>query len=524
MNKFNINQMTLEEKIGQLFMFGFDATVPNDHAIKLIRDYKVGNVILFARNIKTPEQLFQLNMNLQKLAYEHIGIPLFISIDQEGGMVTRILEGGTFFPGAMTIAASNHVENAYMVGKHMGEELKAYGINMNLAPVLDVNNNPKNPVIGVRSFSDDPKVVSEYGIAFMEGLQESIIATGKHFPGHGDTHVDSHLALPKVLYGMERLNEIELVPFKKAINKGIKAIMSSHIDFPALTEQGLPTTLSKKCMTDFLRGELGFEGLIVTDGMQMKAIQDHYTTVGGSLMALEAGANLVCICHSEELQIEATKRIYEAVVHNELSIDLINERVCRVLRYKSELETPNFNLQYEAIKDIVENIQTKQFAYQVVEDAATLVKGSPLQVKDHAIFVGILPKATTIADETDGEHHLIKDIKRDLPHLDTLVISINPDIDEINHVVKKCKAYEQVILTTLNANIYQNQIKLINELVTNNNELHVISMRNPYDLFYTKQIENNVCLYEYTPNSIKVLLNYLKGDVPLLGKLPVHYE
>lgn len=524
MNKYDINQMTLEEKIGQLFMFGFDATVPNDHAIKLIRDYKVGNVILFARNIKTSEQLFQLNMNLQKLAYEHIGIPLFISIDQEGGMVTRIFEGGTFFPGAMTIAASNNIENAYLVGKYMGQELKAFGINMNLAPVLDVNNNPKNPVIGVRSFSDDPKMVSTYGVAFMEGLQESIIATGKHFPGHGDTHIDSHLALPKVSYGMERLNEVELVPFKHAINKGIKAIMSSHIDFPALTENGLPTTLSKKCMTDFLRIELGFEGLIVTDGMQMKAIQDNYTTVGGALMAIEAGANIVCICHSEELQIEATKRVYEAVIHNELSIDLINDRVCRVLKYKSELDTPNFNLSHETIKDIVENKKTKQFAYQVVENAATLVKGKPLILKDKALFVGILPKATTIADETDGEHHLIKDIRRNLPHLNTMVISITPNQDEIDRVVKMSRNYEQVILTTFNANIYLEQIKLINELAKNKNELHVISMRNPYDLYYTSQIKNNVCLYEYTPNSIQVLLNYLKGDVSLLGKLPVHYE
>jgi len=524
MNKYDINQLSLQEKIGQLFMFGFDATVPNDHAIKLIRDYKVGNVILFARNIKTPEQLFYLNQNLQKLAIEHIGIPLFISIDQEGGMVTRILEGGTFFPGAMTIAASNNVEHAYLVGKHMGKELKAFGINMNFAPVLDVNNNPKNPVIGVRSFSDDPKMVSDYGVAFVKGLQESIIATGKHFPGHGDTHVDSHLALPQVLYGMERLNQIELVPFKKAINQGIKAIMSSHIDFPALTENGLPTTLSKKCLTGYLREELGFEGLIVTDGMQMKAIQDNYTTVGGSLMALEAGANIVCICHSEELQIKATQRVYEAVIHNELSLDLINERVNRVLKYKSELDSLDLNLEYEQIKEIVLDKTTKAFAYQIVEDAATLVKGHPLRLKANALFVGILPKATTIADETDGEHHLIKDIRRELPGLETLVISVDPNDREIELVLEKSKNYQQVILTTFNANIYQSQIKLVNLLSDQKSELHVISMRNPYDLYYTKQIMNNVCLYEYTPNSIQVLMNYLKGDVSLLGKLPVHYE
>lgn len=524
MNKYNMNQMTLQEKIGQLFMFGFDATVPNDHAIKLIKDYKVGNVILFARNVKTPEQLFQLNQNLQKLALEHIGIPLFIGIDQEGGMVTRILDGGTFFPGAMTIAASHNPENAYLVGKHMGQELKALGINMNFAPVLDVNNNPKNPVIGVRSYSDDPQMVSEYGIAFIKGLQENVIATGKHFPGHGDTHVDSHLALPRVSYGMDRLNKIELVPFRYAINQGIKAMMSSHIDFPALTENGLPTTLSKKCMTGFLREELGFEGLIVTDGMQMKAIQDNYTTVGGALMAIEAGANIVCICHSEELQIEAAKRLYDAVIHNELSVELINERVNRVLKYKTELDVTDLSVGYDTVKNIVENQRTKEFSYQVVESAATLVKGQPLKIKEHALFVGILPKATTIADETDGEHHLIKDIKREIPNLDTMVISVNPDEKEIKKVVDLSKSYKQVILTTFNANIYLPQIDLVNALSKTCDDLHVISMRNPYDLFYTKEIKNNVCLYEYTPNSIRVLLNYLKGDISLLGKLPVRYE
>ncbi|MBU1143018.1 MAG: beta-N-acetylhexosaminidase, partial [Firmicutes bacterium] len=282
--KYDLNKLTLEEKIGQLFMFGFDATDVNDHAIKLIKEYRIGNVILFARNIKTPEQVFKLNQNLQKLSLKELGIPLFISIDQEGGMVSRITSGATFFPGAMTIAATNDVHNAYLSGKYMGLELINLGINMNFAPVLDVNNNPKNPVIGVRSFSDQPKMVAEYGSAFIKGLQENVIATGKHFPGHGDTHIDSHLALPKVAYGMDRLNPVELVPFKHAIQNGIQAMMSSHIDFPALTENGLPTTLSKKCMTGFLREELGFEGLIVTDGMQMKAIQDNYTTVGASLM------------------------------------------------------------------------------------------------------------------------------------------------------------------------------------------------------------------------------------------------
>ena len=258
MAKYNIDNLTLDEKIGQLLMFGFDALELNDHAIELIKEYHFGSIILFTRNVKTMKQLFDLNKNLQKLAMSSLKIPLFISIDQEGGMVTRLKSGGTYFPGAMTLSASNSSDNSYLCGKFMGKELVSLGFNMDLAPVLDVNNNPLNPVIGVRSFSDNPEVVSEYGIQFMKGLQENVIATAKHFPGHGDTNTDSHLSLPLISHGVERLDAVELYPFKKAIDNGIKAIMSSHINFPAYTEKGLPTTLSKKCLTGLLREKLGF--------------------------------------------------------------------------------------------------------------------------------------------------------------------------------------------------------------------------------------------------------------------------
>ena len=522
--KYDINKLTLEEKIGQLFMFGFDATEINDHALKLIKDYRMGNVILFARNIKTPEQVFKLNQNLQKLAAEELGVPLFISIDQEGGMVSRITSGATFFPGAMTLSATNDVNHAYLSGKYMGLELINLGINMNFAPVLDVNNNPKNPVIGVRSFSDQPDRVAAYGEAFIKGMQENVIATGKHFPGHGDTHVDSHLALPKVAYGMDRLNAVELVPFKHAIKKGIKAMMSSHIDFPALTENGLPTTLSKKCMTGFLREELGFEGLIVTDGMQMKAIQDNYTTVKASLMAIEAGANIVCICHSEELQMKAIDYMKESVLSGKISIETINERVSRVLKFKEELKEIDLNQSYKSVKDVVENQKTKDFSYQVVRKALTLVKGKTLDLKDNALFIGALPIATSIADESDGGYSIISKIRKELPYLDTMSLPIQPTKDEMDMIIDAAKGHDQVILCTYNANIYQEQIELITKLTKLDVELHVISMRNPYDLHYAKDIKNYVCLYEYTPNSLKVLLEYLKKELVPEGTIPVTYE
>lgn len=521
--RYDINKLTTEEKIGQLMMFGVDGTVITDHAIELIKKYKVGNIILFARNANHPKQLYELNQSLQKLAMEELGIPLFISIDQEGGMVTRLFHGATFFPGAMTISAANDLHDAYLVGDHMGRELISLGINMNLAPVLDVNNNPKNPVIGVRSYSDDPNRVSDYGIEFMKGLQNHVIATGKHFPGHGDTYLDSHLALPRVDYPIERLENVELVPFKRAIKQGIKALMSSHIDFPAFTENGLPTTLSRKCLTGLLREKLGFEGLIVTDGMEMKAVQDHYGTVEASLMAIQAGANLVCVCHSEPLQKETVIRVKKAIDNNELSHFELNERVMRVLKYKEELEDISLDQPYETVKEIIEDKKTKDFSYQITRKAATLIKGKPLELKKEAIFIGVFPKATTQADDTDGLYDIISQLKKELPHLNTLKVPINPTDDDIQAVVEKAKHSKQILMTSYNANVYNSQIKLINELSKLKIELHVIAMRNPYDLFYTQAIENFVCLYEYTPNSILVLLSYLKGELQFEGRIPVNY-
>lgn len=524
MIKYDVNSLSIDEKIGQLIMFGFDALEVNNHAIKLIRDYKVGNVILFARNVKTPEQVFKLNQNLQKLAFDNIGIPLFISIDQEGGMVTRIKNGATFFPGAMTLAASNNINNAYLTGQYMGIELKSLGINFNLAPVLDTNNNPKNPVIGVRSYSDNPKTVSDFGNAFIKGLQESVIATGKHFPGHGDTNVDSHLALPTIEYGVDRLEKIELYPFKQAIKSGLKAIMSAHINFPAFTENGLPTTLSKKCLTGLLRDKLGFEGIIVTDCMQMKAIQHNYTTKEGTLMAINAGANLVCISHAEELQVASVKRLKEAVATGELTEDTINDRVSRLLKFKEELGDVHLTNTYESVSSLVENKNTKEFVLNVVKSAATLVKGKPFIKKDIPLILAVSPMATTIADEKDGSHDIINRVRLDLPDFDTARLNVKTTEMEIEEALKQAKNHKQVIICTYNANIYTSQIDLVKLLAKEDLELHVIAMRNPYDLHYAKEIENLVCFYEYTPNSISALVDYLKGDLTLKGKLPITSE
>lgn len=517
---YDIDRLSLDELIGQLIVFGFDGLDINDHVIELIRSKKVGNVILFAKNISTPEQLFKLNQNLQKLAVEASGIPLLISIDQEGGMVTRIKNGTTYFPGAMTITASSKPNNSYLSGKYMGHILKALGVNMNLAPSLDINNNPKNPVIGVRSFGDEPYTVAKYGCEFIRGLQESIIATAKHFPGHGDTDTDSHLDLPRINKTLEELKEFELIPFKKAIEMGVLAIMSSHISFPALGFDKLPATLSKYFLTDFLRNELGFKGLIVTDCLEMKAIQTYYTTKKGVSMAIEAGANLAMVSSTKALQIDSIKYLKEKVLNGKIPIELIKERVKKVLEIKAKYVEYNPNKTYQDIKEIVEDKKTKEFSLSVVRDALTRVRGKDPKKGLKTLLVASSPVSTTIADESLGDFNIISSVKKELPYIDTLEVTIRLKEEELDHILELSKKYEQIILCSYNANIYKNQLELIEKLNKTCN-LYVIAMRNPYDSLFVKDIKNLILMYEYTPNSVKIFIEYLKGNITPLGKLPV---
>src|SRR5438876_8759991 len=227
--------MTLEEQIGQLLMVGFWGTTPSLEIIDLIQRYHVGNIILFSRNIRDARQVLELTQSLQMIAKEAgQRYPLLIAIDQENGIVQRLGEAATIFPGNMALGAIGSEEIAYRVAKATGIELKALGINMNLAPVVDINNNPANPVIGVRSFGEDPSLVARLGTAMVKGYRAAgILSCLKHFPGHGDTTTDSHLALPVIPYTLQRLETLELIPFRGGIEAGAGSVMIAHVSFPA---------------------------------------------------------------------------------------------------------------------------------------------------------------------------------------------------------------------------------------------------------------------------------------------------
>lgn len=523
-----LQDMTIKEKVGQLFFAGFPGKVYDEHVRTLVEDYKLGNIILFARNVGEVRELHDLNMNLHKNIKAATGVMPLISIDQEGGIVTRIMDGATFLPGAMSIGAT-HLDNAYKLGSISGAELRALGINMNLAPVLDVNNNPKNPVIGVRSYSDKPEVVSRFGNKFISGLQDAgIIATAKHFPGHGDTAVDSHYALPTVAHNKERLNKIELVPFKNAISAGLDSIMSAHVFFPAYEEGNLPATLSYNVMTKLLREELGFNGLIVSDCMEMKAISDNYTTPKGVLMGLLAGLDMVFVSQTLENQTKALDLVYSAVESGEFPLSLLDEKVARVLKYKEKvaktMDKYFFSPKYEEKFAVITSEESKKLSSSVVDTSLTKVRGKDIYPNEKTLVIAVEPFAQTIAEDEIDKRSIVDVIKkRNLP-FDVRKISVRVSSEEIAEIVNLGKYYKQVVVCTFNANFYSSQVDLVKGLFSVVEDLFVIATRNPYDIKAFEFVRNYLCLYEYTPNSVSTIVKYLNKEIMPAGRLPISLD
>ena len=357
--------MTLQEKLGQLFIVGFEGSEPSEALKDLIQRHRIGGVILLGRNIRDPLQLLSLTTALQEsrgalpglpssggLKPAPTNLPLFIAVDQEGGRVSRLKAPFTQFPSPTRLGKSGSVEMASAVGASIGKELRAVGINVNFAPVLDVNINPQNPVIGDRAFGSDPALVGKLGVAFFQGLKDQrIISVGKHFPGHGDTALDSHEALPVVGPRRERLERVELRPFAEAIKAGIPALMTAHVLYPAL-DPLLPATLSKTILTDLLRGELAFPGLIMSDDLEMKAIASYYGIGEAAVRFVEAGGDLVLICHRFDRQLEAVEAVRRAVEEGRLSEERIDTSLERIAKAKEEYLTPYEPLRPEGLSVI----------------------------------------------------------------------------------------------------------------------------------------------------------------------------
>ncbi len=323
--------MFSRDQIGQLFMVGFDGTTVSSDLASFIREYKPGGVILFARNLESAEQIVALTNELQHCSPH---IPLLISIDQEGGRVSRLPKEFTIFPPCEVLGRCHSSELAYAAAATTAKELKAVGINMNMSPVLDVNSNPLNPVIGDRAFGADPHMVSELGLATVGGLQDNgVVACGKHFPGHGDTNSDSHKELPIVTADRARLEHIEFPPFRHAVANGVATLMTAHVVYRALDEIR-PATLSPMIIGRFLREELYYDSVVLTDDLEMHAIIDHYGIGDASVQAIQAGCDMPLICKDRNRIVAAFHAVEKAATSGDLSEGRLAQSFARIRRLK----------------------------------------------------------------------------------------------------------------------------------------------------------------------------------------------
>lgn len=330
-----IKEMSLEEKIGQLVMVGVDGYVNDDNSQQLIETYHVGGFVLLKQNIKDVNQMLSLINSLKKMNSVN-KIPLFLSIDEEGGRISRMPGEFTKIPSSQRIGELNNSNFSYQVGGIIGEEVRTFGLNMNFAPVLDINSNPNNLVIGDRAFGDEPSLVSKLGIQTMKGLQsQNIISVVKHFPGHGDTSVDSHVGLPTVNHDMNRLKSLELVPFSTAIEHNVDAIMMAHILLPKIDPK-YPASFSQTIISDVLRKDMNYDGVVITDDMTMGAIVSNYDIGEAAVKSIQAGSDIVLVCHDYVKEEAVLKAIQKAAQTGSISLDRIEQSVYRILKLKQK--------------------------------------------------------------------------------------------------------------------------------------------------------------------------------------------
>jgi beta-N-acetylhexosaminidase len=356
-----IKQMTLDEKIGQMVIIGVNGTAVSEQTRDLIEHYHVGGIILYKNNIIDKAQTTDFLNELKQVNTKQNKLPLWLSVDQEGGRVSRMPDEYTKLPTNRAIGKINKAEFSYKLGKILGKELHSVGFNMDFAPVLDINSNPNNPVIGDRSFGADAKLVSRLGVQTMLGIQaQKVAAVVKHFPGHGDTSVDSHLDLPIVQTDLKRLRTFEWLPFQAAIEHNVDAVMVAHILLPKI-DPDHPASFSKIIITNYLRNELKYNGVVMTDDMTMGGIVNHYELKDAAVQSIIAGSDVIMVAHEYSKAKEVLTNLKSKVETGALSKQRIDQSVYRILQLKMKyaiqdqaLENPDITPINNEIKNVLD--------------------------------------------------------------------------------------------------------------------------------------------------------------------------
>jgi beta-N-acetylhexosaminidase len=519
--------MTLEQAVGQQFLLTFEGReAPPNQFLEVLRRHFVSGVVVFRhKNMGNLAELRGLTQALQRAAAESGQPPLLIAADQEGGQLIAV-DQTTAFPGNMALGAAGSDKLAYKVGRALGRELSAVGINVDFAPVCDVNSNPQNPVIGTRSFGEDPKLVARMSAALIRGLQSAgVAATAKHFPGHGDTSSDSHRGAPIVRHAAKRIRSVELVPFRSAVNKGVRLIMTAHIVMPALNggSNELPATLSPEILRDLLRRRMRFNGVVVSDALDMHAMEQGPGYVAETMAAVAAGIDLLLFNHDLSRVESACSNLVQAARRGLLSADEIHASARRIIALKNWVKR-----QPQKPLEVVGCQEHLQLAQEVARKSITLVCDTahllPIRIgPDQTIAVAIpRPQDLTPADTSSYvKPALAGALRRYHPQVDEVSFALNPLSSEIGALSERLAKFDVVVLGTINATAHPGQAELVKKLLKQRARLITVALRMPYDLAVYPEAPTYICTYSILPSSMEALAEALFGHIPFAGTLPV---
>ncbi|MFI6564682.1 glycoside hydrolase family 3 protein [Streptomyces sp. NPDC050534] len=539
-----ISRMTLEEKVGQLFVmrvYGHSATDPDQAdidanlseigvrtAAELIAKYRVGGIIYFtwAHNTRDPHQIAELSNGIQRASLTlPRGLPVLVTTDQEHGIVCRVGAPATLFPGAMAMGAGGSREDARTLGRISGAELRAIGINQDYSPDADVNINPANPVIGVRSFGADPDAVAAMVAAEVGGYQRSsVAATAKHFPGHGDTAVDSHYGFPVITHSRELWEKLDAVPFRAAVKAGIDAIMTAHIQFPALDDSGDPATLSHPILTGILRGELGYDGVVVTDSLGMEGVRTKYGDDRVPVLALKAGVDQ--LLNPPDLPV-AWNAVLKAVQGGELTEARLDESILRILRLKARLKL--FQQPYVSGHGVDGTVGTRAHlaaADRIAERTTTLLVNDgqllPLSRAAHRRLLVVGADPASPSGTTGPPTGVLATAFSGLGFSATaLSTGTAPSAATIAKAVAAAQDADAVVVGTYNVTAGNAQKTLVEQLVTTGKPVVAIAVRNPYDVAQLPTVRAYLASYSWTDVELRAAARVIAGQVGPRGRLPV---
>jgi len=506
--------MKLHEAVGRLFMIGLPGKTVDLQTKRLLEKVQPGFIILFGRNIDTPQQAHELVNEINEvLPYK----PVF-AIDQEGGLVSRFRKGFAISPGAMALAATGNSDNARKAAEILAKEMRAVGIHWNLAPVVDININPENPGIGVRSFGDDPKIVTEFATAFAQGLRRhGILPCLKHFPGKGRVNVDAHFDLPILDLNLEELLSFELIPFKYITSE---SIMVSHVYLPKLQKEYEPCSLAKEILTDVVRHKLGYEGLLVSDDLLMKSVTHYFPVEKAAAKAFASGMDILLISDQPDIQIAAKDAVFKCIRRSPTLKKRLHKSLEKIEHFrKCAFLQPHYSI------DIVGNTEHLKEMERIADLSITARTSDPeILPLDFNLISRIytvkLTRMVQVEDVAETQIPWVAKVIREKSQAPLISFDVHISLEEASKLISTVPEKGLVIMFTENAHLYKGQKWLVKEIAKRANKFLLIALRNPYDCFIDG-VQNCIATYGYEVVSQKSLLKVLEGVIKPTGRFPV---